>query len=309
VDLAAENARLRTLRRVGQAYTENEIERAFEKHRTGETAQQRRTLTLDWKISMKTFILVVVVLAFSTASFGATQQGNLLWSGAAFYDPTGQAFKLEVVVSQFYVPTINSNTCLGNSGQTIQQAAAWSGLDGYNTTDVLQAGVVISANCSGQNILGTAYNVFYAWCPAAPIYPGTPRVKPGDLVFVSVWNTDATHGMIYICNKTTGSWFSAPIAAPPGSSITGKAVEWIVEAQSIGGKSKLPNFGTWVWTSSYAENYTSSNPTSFASSYTPPGFTGSKYVLQMSVNGYSAPWNTFVTLGGLQNMSFQFYNH
>ena len=261
---------------------------------------------------MNRLIPIVMVLASSTCSYGATQQGNLLWSGAAFYDPTGQTFKLEGVVSQFYVPIINPNTCAGNSGQTVQQASAWSGLDGYNTDDALHAGVVIFANCSGQNLLGTAYNVFYEWCPAPPIYPGIPTVKPGDLVFVAVWNTDATHGMIYIVNKTTGSWFSSPIAAPPGFSITGKAIEWFVEAQSINGqKSKLPNFGTWIWTNSYAANYTSANPTYFAPSYTysPPGFTGSEYVLQMAVNGSTSPWNTFVTLSGVDSMTFQFFTH
>jgi hypothetical protein len=128
-------------------------------------------------------------------------------------------------------------------------SSSWIGIDGFNSNDVLQAGIEQRVNAAGQ----ASYVAWFEWY--APIQPNSPpyvyqtnisnfAVSPGQTVYCSVqYVNNKTAGQIYFANQTTGQHFSITLAPPPGATFSGNCSEWIMEAPDGGETfSSLPKF-------------------------------------------------------------------
>ena len=136
------------------------------------------------------------------------------------------------VYGVFTVPVAREayNLCNVNT----RYASFWVGIDGFNSPDVLQAGIEADASCSSQ-ITSAYYSAWYEWYPDYEIRVSSPAVGPGDEIYVYVWNTSRTVGNYYMVNYTQNEVSSLSFDAPSGTQLVGDLVEWIAERPSIGG--------------------------------------------------------------------------
>ncbi|MGN6473323.1 MAG: G1 family glutamic endopeptidase [Mycobacteriales bacterium] len=159
---------------------------------------------------------------------------SLNWAG---YAVTPASNDVTSVNSTFTVPTAG----LVPPGF----AATWTGIGGYNTSDLIQAGV--SENSLPDNpLLGTQYNAWYEILPAAetPIDGCSTdpacTVTPGDKVSVSI-SLAGTNLWAISINDTTAGWSwsqNIPYASSQSSA------EWIHEAPTLVTQTLLANTGT-----------------------------------------------------------------
>ncbi|MBB2890638.1 G1 family glutamic endopeptidase [Flexivirga oryzae] len=136
------------------------------------------------------------------------------------------------------VPTVSiPETPAGTDGGW--DSSSWVGIDGtYGSNDVLQAGVQQSVARNGS----TTYVAWYEWY--APKVQGSPgyiyqtnidnmEVQPGDEVFAGAHYRDGK-GFIMFGNVTRGHYFNITLDPPPGATMSGNSVEWIMEAPNSG---------------------------------------------------------------------------
>jgi len=117
-------------------------------------------------------------------------------------------------------------------------AGFWVGLDGFNSPQVLQAGIAVTVSPAGQ-VSWWAWTEWYTTTfrdPAVAIqnFP----VAPGDVISVLVCAPTTTHGFIALDNETANVSTSIGIDARPGIQLQGVCAEWIVEGISA----ELPVF-------------------------------------------------------------------
>jgi hypothetical protein len=155
------------------------------------------------------------------------------WSG---YTATGGKFT--AVSGTWTVPDVTSSTAPGTD-------AAWVGIGGVNSHDLIQAGTQESSTGSG-------HSQYQAWVEMLPQYsqPVPLAVHPGDSVSVSIAQQSGSNWKIDFTNNTTGSKYSD--AVQYDSSLS--SAEWVEEAPSSGRGSVLPldNFGTVTFSSTTA---------------------------------------------------------
>lgn len=147
---------------------------------------------------------------------------SLNWSGYAVTPGSG----ITAVTSTSIVPTAG----LVPPGFT----ATWTGIGGYTSSDLIQAGV--SENSLPSNpISGAQYGAWYEILPASE----TPvsncagnsacTVKPGDSVTVNIHQTSPGQWDISIADPTEGWTFDKQLAYAS----TGSSAEWILEAPTV----------------------------------------------------------------------------
>lgn len=159
---------------------------------------------------------------------------SLNWSGYAVTPGSG----ITGVTTQFVVPS----AALVPTGF----AATWAGIGGYNTSDLIQAGV--GENSSPSNpLIGPQYYAWYELLPNSetPISgcSGDPSctVNPGDNVTVNIRETSPGSGQWAITLTDAGHWTWSD-TVPYASS--GSSAEWILEAPTVGAQTLLANVGT-----------------------------------------------------------------
>jgi hypothetical protein len=159
---------------------------------------------------------------------------SLNWAG---YAVTPASHDVTAVASTFVVPAAG----LIPPGF----AASWTGIGGYNTSDLIQAGV--SENSLPDNpISGAQYGAWYEILPAAE----TPLdgcagnaacpVKPGDAVSVGISLSSPGQWLISMKDPTEGWTWSKTIAYAS----TESSAEWIHEAPTLIAQMLLANTGT-----------------------------------------------------------------
>jgi hypothetical protein len=156
---------------------------------------------------------------------------SLNWSGYAVTDSgiTG-------VSSTFKVPTAG----LDPPGF----AATWAGIGGYNTRDLIQAGVEEQSFPSSP-VLGKQYQAWYELLPASetPISNcsgnSSCTVTPGDQVSVHISDIAGNTWNISLTDARKWSWSKNVTYSSSKSS-----AEWILEAPTLVAQTVLANVGT-----------------------------------------------------------------
>ncbi len=171
---------------------------------------------------------------------------SLNWSGYAVTPGSG----VTAVDSTFTVPSAG----LDPPGF----AATWAGIGGYNTSDLIQAGVE-EQSVPSNSVLGNQYQAWYELLPASetPISNCTGdsscTVTPGDKVSVDIHNVSGNTWSISLTDAGKWSWSQNVTYSSSESS-----AEWILEAPTLVAQTVLANVGTVPFgpTSTYTQGGT-----------------------------------------------------
>ncbi len=154
------------------------------------------------------------------------------WSGAVLSAAPGESFS--TISAQWVVPNVSQ---VPIAGVTISDAAEWVGIDGYNSADVCQAGILetVQTSLNGHTTIGCS--AFDEWYPAGGnIIPlSSLLVNPGDTIKVTV-NTSgagATQASFIFDDETTGKTLDTSLTAPRGTSLQGDSAEVVVETPEL----------------------------------------------------------------------------
>lgn len=139
------------------------------------------------------------------------------------------------VVGYWSVPTVSRPPePLGPDGGW--NSSSWIGIDGFSSSDALQAGIQQRVAPDGE----AQYVAWYEWF--TPQQAGSPAyiwqtnitnfpIGPGQQVFCSLqYINDKAAGQLYFANDATGQHLSLTLAPPPGANFAGDSIEWIMEA-------------------------------------------------------------------------------
>ena len=163
------------------------------------------------------------------------------WSGAVITASSGEYFS--DVSSTWVVPTLSQ---VPLSGVTISDIAEWVGIDGYNSADVCQAGVLETVQTAANGQTTISCSAFVEWYPASAdiISASSFQINPGDTIEVTVETTGAgaTKATFILDNLTTGQIYDVSLTAPAGTSLQGNSAEFIVETPEVtsGGTTSQP---------------------------------------------------------------------
>jgi Peptidase A4 family len=158
---------------------------------------------------------------------------SLNWSGYAV-TPTGGG--ITAVSSTFVVPSAG----LAPPGL----AATWTGIGGYNTSDLIQAGTAEDSAPSNP-LLGDQYYAWYELLPASETQitgctgDANCTVTPGDNMTVNISQVSGNTWSISMTDAGKWSWSQNVTYASSGSS-----GEWILEAPTLVAQTLLANVGT-----------------------------------------------------------------
>lgn len=158
---------------------------------------------------------------------------SLNWSGYAVVG------KFHEARGTFTVP----NCAPGGTGN----ASEWVGIDGYNNTDLIQAGV------DESQAVGEPCDIYAWWeiLPAASV-PITMKVAAGDQVTVGILKEPDGQWGVDIYDQATGQDFFQTFAYGGPA----KSAEWIVEAPTVFGL--IPNilpYQSVTWTGLEAQGH------------------------------------------------------
>jgi Peptidase A4 family len=162
----------------------------------------------------------------SNTYYSSNWSGYVDLSGATSYGSTSFYY----TVNDMVIPIAKQSGCSGGWAY----GSAWNGIDGFNSSDVLQAGVEFDAYCNGTT-KSTYYSAWYEWYPLGEVRISSLPVVPGDDMFVEVWHTSATQGYAYLVNESTNQYVEIGFTAPAGTTLKGNSAEWVVEAPTVGG--------------------------------------------------------------------------
>jgi hypothetical protein len=132
---------------------------------------------------------------------------------------------------------------------------AWVGIDGSNSSDVLQAGTGHHVNKTGGNVT-TEYFAWYEWFPNSWIQNNAVPVSPGDAIHAMVRYLGVKDGVgqgtATLTNLTTGVSSTVNFTAPAGVTLQGNCVEWILERPQFNGvPAQLPEYGHVTFSDCY----------------------------------------------------------
>lgn len=161
------------------------------------------------------------------------------WSGGIIFN--GAPFTC--VAGSWTVPAVVPPTGSGNGDWW---SVAWVGIDGFNSNDVLQAGTGQHVSRSG-NTVQTEYFAWYEWYPYNWTEIQKFTVNPGDTMTVLVRYLGIQNGVgqgsATVTNNTTGQTTTVALTAPPGVTLQGNCVEWVMERPGINGVlASLPEY-------------------------------------------------------------------
>ena len=193
---------------------------------------------------------------------------SLNWSG---YAVTPASSDITAVDSTFVVPSAS----LVPPGF----AATWTGIGGYSTSDLIQAGVS-EDSAPSNSLLGDQYYAWYELLPATETQisgctgDSNCTVTPGDTINVDISNVSGDTWRIAITDQGKWSWSQDETYASSESS-----AEWILEAPTLAvAQTPLANVGTVAFgpTSTYTAGGTTytiaqGNPTTIDLSPLPTG--------------------------------------
>jgi hypothetical protein len=158
----------------------------------------------------------------------ATNIESTNWSGAVFTAHAGESFS--TVSAQWHIPTV---TQVPIGSVKTSDISEWVGIDGYNSVDVCQAGVMQVVHTSATGHTRVTCSAWDEWYPAtANLIPAaTFHVKAGDTIQVTVETAGAgaTEATFVFNNETTGKTYETSLSAPHGTSLQGNSAEVIVE--------------------------------------------------------------------------------
>jgi hypothetical protein len=136
---------------------------------------------------------------------------------------------ISTVSAEWVIPTVSQ---LPIKNVATSDIAEWVGIDGYNSADVCQAGVLEIVQTSNGHTTITC-EAFDEWYPAAAnIIPASSfTVNPGNKIEVTVETTGAgaTKATFVLDNLTTGQTYDVSLTAPQGTSLQGNSAEVVVE--------------------------------------------------------------------------------
>jgi hypothetical protein len=158
------------------------------------------------------------------AALANATSGN--WSGAADFSARGKPYKW--VAGQWTVPNPHA------SGAGSYYASEWVGIDGWGSSDVLQAGTETQIT---QVLWFTITSVYtwWEWFPAGEVAITNLPVSPGDVMYCLICVNSATSATVYFSNQATGVSTNFTITAPSGTTLAGNVAEWVVERPTVGG--------------------------------------------------------------------------
>jgi hypothetical protein len=155
------------------------------------------------------------------------------WSG---YAVTSKLRRITAVSGSFVVPRVSS--------AHFGFAATWTGIGGYRTDDLIQAGTAEDSKSGGQ--YGKQYFAWYELLPDGErdlhncSGDRQCRVRPGDQISVAIHKLGSGSWMISMTDSGHWQWKKRVSYRSSRSS-----AEWILEAPSIGGaQTKLAHVGT-----------------------------------------------------------------
>ncbi len=109
----------------------------------------------------------------------------------------------------------------------------WVGIDGFNSSDVCQAGVMEVVHTLANGHQSVTCSAWDEWYPAYSqnISAASFHVKPGDIINVTVQTAGAgsTEANFIFHDVTTGKSYETSLHAPSGVSLQGNSAEVIVE--------------------------------------------------------------------------------
>ena len=189
----------------------------------------------------------------ASASGSAATSPN--WSG--YVNTNGStsygSSSFHYVVGEYVVPV--ARQAYGKCASTRDYSITWVGIDGWSSSDVLQAGSEADASCSSGKT-STYYSAWYEWYPYNWTRITNLPIIPGDDLFVEVWNTSSTAGHAYLLNYNTDQFVTVNFSAPPKTHLVGNSAEWIVERPGIGGSlATLTNYISDYFSDAYAYNF------------------------------------------------------
>jgi hypothetical protein len=162
---------------------------------------------------------------------------SLNWSG---YAVTPTTDNITAVSSTFTVPSAG----LDPPGF----AATWTGIGGYSTSDLIQAGVAEDSTPS-NDVLGDQYYPWYELLPNSETQltnctgDSSCAVTPGDVVTVNIKNVSGDTWSISLADAGKWTWSQDVSYASSESS-----AEWILEAPTLVAQTLLANVGTVSFT-------------------------------------------------------------
>ena len=148
------------------------------------------------------------------------------WSGAVQFSPARKPYRF--VGGQWTVPSPNTKTDGG------YWASEWVGIDGWNSSDVLQAGTETQIT-KIWFITSRQVYTWWEWFPAGEVRISNLPVAAGDLMYCLICADSTTHATVYYSNQSEGVGTRFDITAPSKTTLIGNVAEWIVERPSING--------------------------------------------------------------------------
>jgi hypothetical protein len=162
------------------------------------------------------------------------------WSGAVLTAGPGQSFSS--VSAEWVVPSV-SQVPAGNVATS--DVSEWVGLDGFNSSDVAQAGIQETVQTAGGKT-SVSVSAWDEWFPAGSntIAASSFAVNAGDTVKITVQTLGAgssTASFIFD-DVTTGRAFDASLTAPKGTTLVGNSAEVVAETPEFtsGGQTSQP---------------------------------------------------------------------
>ena len=134
----------------------------------------------------------------------------------------------EPVGGQWTVPSPNTKSDGGF------WASEWVGIDGWNSSDVLQAGTETQVTRIWFITSRQVYT-WWEWFPAGEVRISNLPVAAGDLIYCLICADSTTHATVYYSNQSEGVGTRFDITAPSKTTLTGNVAEWIVERPTVGG--------------------------------------------------------------------------
>lgn len=165
------------------------------------------------------------------------------WSGYAVSEtaPTGlpcvpaSGTAYTSVAGTWTVPTVTG------SRFSTAYSAAWTGIDGFTDSDLIQAG-------TEQDYTGgrAHYSAWWEILPAAETVIPSITVEPGDTVAVSITKVSAAQWSITLTdNGSTVHAAQPPFSTTQSYSGPGTSAEWILEAPTVNGRqATLASYGS-----------------------------------------------------------------
>ena len=165
-------------------------------------------------------------LGARSAKAGVSNATSNNWSGAAVFSPAGKPYGF--VGGQWTVPSPNSQA------DGAYYASEWVGIDGWNSSDVLQAGTETQITKVFFITIKQVY-AWWEWFPAGEVRINNLPVSAGDVMYCLICADTASHATVYFTNQSQGVGTRFEITPPSGTRLTGNVAEWIVERPTVGG--------------------------------------------------------------------------